>query len=120
MSFKFETPQPVTPGPRLHPGPIIQNAILKPLGLTVTRAAELMGVDRSGLNHVMNGRYALTSDLAYRLEALTGVAAKLLIDMQAGHDWDKDADKRADYKARIERIQPPAEDAPAARRKAAR
>lgn len=106
--YKFATPQPVTPGPSRHPGSFIRSEVLEPFGLTVVRAAELLKLQRVGLNNTLNGKTAVTADLAYRLEALTGIDADLLIAMQAAYERDRDVDKRQAYKATIARLELPA------------
>ena len=106
--YKFATPQPVTAGPMPHPGPWVAS-LLKDFRCPVSRAAELMEVNRPSFIKTLNGGQALTTDLAYRLEALTGVDADILIAMQAQYERDRDAEKRASYKAAIARLEPPAE-----------
>ena len=51
-----------------HPGEVIREACLKPLGLTVTAAAEGLGVTRKALSDLLNGHSGVSSDMAIRLE----------------------------------------------------
>jgi addiction module HigA family antidote len=69
-----------------HPGEIIREEIIKALGLTVTGAAEILGVRRATLCDVTNGKASVTADMALRLEKAFGVSMDLLLKMQAGYD----------------------------------
>ena len=69
-----------------HPGEIIREEIIKALGLTVTGAAEILGVRRATLSYVTNGKASVTAEMALRLEKAFGVSMDLLLKMQAGHD----------------------------------
>jgi addiction module HigA family antidote len=96
----------VKPGAPEHPGAWVRHNALEPFGLTIGAAAERIGVRRATLNDAILGKSALTRDLAYRLEALTGVDAKLMIDMQAAYEDAQDRDKRARYAREIARLEP--------------
>jgi addiction module HigA family antidote len=52
-----------------HPGETIRDDILPALGLTVTEAARQLGISRAALSRVINGRAAISADVARRLEA---------------------------------------------------
>ena len=69
-----------------HPGEIIREEIIKSLGLTVTGAAEILGVRRATLSDVTNGKASVTAEMALRLEKAFGVSMDLLLKMQAGYD----------------------------------
>ena len=69
-----------------HPGEIIREEIIKALGLTVTSAAEILGVRRATLSDVTNGRASVSAEMALRLEKAFGVSMDLLLKMQAGYD----------------------------------
>ncbi len=69
-----------------HPGHIIREEIIKALGLTVTGAAEIIGVRRATLSDVTNGKAPVTAEMALRLEKAFGVSMDLLLKMQAGYD----------------------------------
>jgi addiction module HigA family antidote len=69
-----------------HPGLRIKAEVI-PAGMSVTKAAELMGVGRPALSNLLNGNAALSSDMAARLEkAFKKYTRKELIDMQAQYD----------------------------------
>ncbi len=69
-----------------HPGEIIREQIIEALGLTVTQAAEILGVRRATLSDVTNGKASVSAEMALRLEKAFGVSMDLLLKMQAGYD----------------------------------
>jgi addiction module HigA family antidote len=69
-----------------HPGEVVRNEVLQPLGLSLTRAAEILGVRRATLSDLANGKTALSAEMALRLEKAFGVSMDLLLRMQAGYD----------------------------------
>ncbi len=69
-----------------HPGEIIRKQIIEALGLTVTRAAEILAVRRATLSDVTNGKASVSAEMALRLEKAFGVSMDLLLKMQAGYD----------------------------------
>ena len=56
-----------------HPGEILREDVLPEMGLTVTQAASQIGVSRVTLSRVLNGRAAISPEMALRLEAWLGV-----------------------------------------------
>ena len=56
-----------------HPGLIIKEDILPALGLGLTEAAHQLGVTRTALSRLMNGRSAISPDMALRIEKWLGV-----------------------------------------------
>ncbi|MBI2358313.1 MAG: HigA family addiction module antidote protein [Deltaproteobacteria bacterium] len=64
----------------------MREEIIKALGLTVTGAAEILGVRRATLSDVTNGKASVTAEMALRLEKAFGVSMDLLLKMQAGYD----------------------------------
>lgn len=73
-----------------HPGETLREDVLPALGLTVTGAAEQLGVTRAALSRVLNGRAAISPEMALRLEGWLGVEnggrADLWIAQQAAYD----------------------------------
>ncbi len=51
-----------------HPGQFMRMEVIKPLDLSVTQAAKVLGVTRSVLSALLNGRAALSPDMALRIE----------------------------------------------------
>jgi addiction module HigA family antidote len=52
----------------VHPGEVLRELLLEPLGLTITDVSAHLGVSRKTLSKVLNGRGALTPEMAVRLE----------------------------------------------------
>ena len=69
-----------------HPGDFIRTEVLDDLDLTVTKAAEVLGVRRATLSTVVNGHAALSAEMALRIEKAFGVDMDMLLRMQAWHD----------------------------------
>src|SRR3990172_2943159 len=73
-----------------HPGETLREDVLPALGLTVTDAAAQLGVTRAALSRVLNGRAAISPEMALRLEGWLGVKnggrADLWISQQAAYD----------------------------------
>ena len=69
-----------------HPGDFIRAEVIEELGLSVTRAAELLGVREMALSALLCGNTALSPEMALRIEKVFGVSMDLLLRMQAWHD----------------------------------
>ena len=67
-----------------HPGEVLREWI--PEGMTVTEAAEQLGISRVTLSKILNGKAGVTADMALRLAAWLGTSANVWIDMQTA--WD--------------------------------
>ena len=69
-----------------HPGLMIRNDVLEPLGLGVTAAAAKLGMSRVALSRVTNGRAGISPDLAIRLERAGISTARFWMTLQANYD----------------------------------
>ena len=69
-----------------HPGELLREDVLAPLGLRVGEAARRLGVSRVALSRVVNGRAAISSDLAVRLEQAGVSTARFWLGLQANFD----------------------------------
>ncbi|MBW6420136.1 HigA family addiction module antidote protein [Rhizobium sp. XQZ8] len=69
-----------------HPGELLREDVLAPLELSVTEAAERLGMSRVALSRVLNGRAAISPDLAVRLERAGVNTARAWLSMQANYD----------------------------------
>ena len=68
-----------------HPGELMRDNIAD-LGLSVAEAAAGLGVTRQQLYNVINGKSAITPEMAVRLEKAFGGSAEMWLRMQANHD----------------------------------
>ena len=78
-----------------HPGPGIKMTCLEPLGLSVTEAAQALGVARHTLSRVLNGHAAISPDMAIRLEKIGWSNADFWMRRQSAYDLAQ-ARKRED------------------------
>ena len=69
-----------------HPGDFIRTEIVGELGLTVTKAAEILGVRRATLSALLNGSASLSPEMALRIEKAFGVSMDMTLRMQAWQD----------------------------------
>jgi antitoxin HigA-1 len=69
-----------------HAGDVIYWGILEPLGISITKAAEILGVRRATLSAVVNGKASLSPELALRVEKAFGPAVDHLLRIQAAYD----------------------------------
>lgn len=69
-----------------HPGGFVKSEIIDALGLSITRAASVLGVTRPALSALVNERAALSSEMALRLEKAFGVSMDTLMRMQNSYD----------------------------------
>jgi addiction module HigA family antidote len=68
------------------PGEFVRAEILDELGLSVARAAEILGVRRATLSDLVNGKAALSAEMALRVEKAFGISMDTLLRMQAWHE----------------------------------
>ena len=71
-----------------HPGELIQE-LMETMGIGKAEMARRLGVTRAALYNVLDGKSALTADMAVRFEAVTKASADLLVNMQAAFDLAK-------------------------------
>lgn len=69
-----------------HPGLSVKHDCLEPLGLSVTKGAEVLGVTRQTLNDLVNGRRGRSPEMAIRLEMAFGGGAETWLRLQAAYD----------------------------------
>ena len=69
-----------------HPGGIVKRQCLDPTGLTVTRAAEGLGVTRRALSELINERTGISIEMAIRLSKAFGSTPETWLGMQTAYD----------------------------------
>ena len=69
-----------------HPGEILREDCLRPLGLTVTAAAKGLGVSRGSLSELLNGRNGVSPEMAIRLEKAGWGSAESWLRNQLSYD----------------------------------
>ncbi|HLF58210.1 MAG TPA: HigA family addiction module antitoxin [Alphaproteobacteria bacterium] len=83
-----------------HPGRIVRQDCIEPLGLTVTEGAEILGVTRQALNNLVNGRGGISPEMAVRLSKAFGGGPEIWLGMQMQYDLAQVRKKAAQIKVR--------------------
>lgn len=82
----------------VHPGSFVKAEIIEPLGLTVTAAAQVLGVTRATLSTLLNEHSQLSSEMALRIEKAFGVSMDTLMRMQNSYDIAQARKREGDIK----------------------
>ena len=91
-----------------HPGGFVKSEILEDLGLSVTAAAQVLGVTRAALSALLNERAHLSSEMALRIEKAFGVSMDTLMRMQNSFDIAEARKRAGDIKVtRFKTKRPP-------------
>ena len=69
-----------------HPGEFVREEVLEPLGLSITKASEILGVRRATLSDLVNEKAALSPEMALRIEKAFGLDMDTMLRMQAWYD----------------------------------
>ena len=69
-----------------HPGEMLNEEFIKPLKLTQTAVAQMLGISFPRLNEIIKGHRGVSTDTALRLEKLFGMDATFWLNLQ--RDWD--------------------------------
>jgi len=69
-----------------HPGGLVLRQCIKPSGLTITRAAAALGVTRTTLSELVNGKRGISPEMAVRLSQVFGGSAESWLTQQAHYD----------------------------------
>jgi antitoxin HigA-1 len=68
------------------PGLSVWHDCTEPLGLTITEAAEILGVTRQTLNNLVNGKSGISADMAIRLDKAFGGGAETWLRLQMAYE----------------------------------
>jgi len=69
-----------------HPGRIVRQDCITPLGLTVTRAAKVLGVTRQALNNLVNEKAGISPEMSVRISKAFGGSPEMWLRLQANYD----------------------------------
>jgi addiction module HigA family antidote len=83
-----------------HPGEIIRELCLEPLGVSVTEAAESLGVSRKTLSSILNGRAGISPEMAIRLSIAFDTSPESWLNQQTQYDLWQAEQKRGALKVR--------------------
>jgi addiction module HigA family antidote len=79
----FRMPNTFNP---VHPGLYVKENYIQKQKLTVTKAAELIGLSRPSLSNFLNGKVSATTEMATRLERAFGIPSQVILELQAKFD----------------------------------
>ena len=83
-----------------HPGGIVRRQCLEPLGLSVTEAAQGLGVTRQALSDLLNGKAGISVEMAIRLSKAFGSSAETWLGLQSAYDLAQARGRVRDIKVR--------------------
>jgi len=82
--------------PPIHPGEILLEEFLNPLGLSQYRLAQDIGVSPRRINEIVHGKRAITANTALRLARYFGTTAQFWLNLQTRYDLETEKDRFAD------------------------
>jgi addiction module HigA family antidote len=100
----------------IHPGEVLAEDFMKPLGLTQYRLAKEIGVPARRINEIVQGKRAITPETALRLERYLGWPAQVWLNLQSHYDVQRVVN---DLKSALVKIRPYAKPVPISRRRLA-
>ena len=109
MSISSTTTDGATVGPMKeppHPGEIIREEVIRPLGLSVTAAASALGVTRQALSAFLNERSDLSPEMALRIEMALGPKADVMMGVQTDYAMARARARPPEITATVRRIAP--------------
>ena len=87
-----------------HPGEIIREEVIRPLGLSVTAAADALGVTRQALSAFLNERSDLSPEMALRIEVAFGPKADVMMDVQTDFEMARARARLPEIAATVRRV----------------
>jgi addiction module HigA family antidote len=87
-----------------HPGEIIREEVIRPLGLSVTETARALGVTRQALSAFLNERSNLSPEMALRIEIALGPKADVMIGIQTDYAMARARSRMSEIAATVHRI----------------
>ena len=87
----------------VHPGAVVREDCLEPLGLSVTEGARRLGVGRQTLSNLVNEKASVSIEMAYRLSKAFGSTPETWLGMQLAYDLAQSRDLERTIK--VERVE---------------
>jgi len=75
--------------PNIHPGDVLMEEFLRPLGISQNRLARAMGVPPRRINEIVHGNRAITADTAVRLARALGTSEQFWMGLQTDYDLEE-------------------------------
>jgi antitoxin HigA-1 len=94
--------------PPIHPGEVLAEEYLAPLGVTQHRLAVAIGVPPRRINEIVHGKRRISADTALRLARFFGTSERFWMNLQARHDLEAERDRLAPILDEIRPLDVPA------------
>lgn len=82
--------------PPVHPGEVLAEEYLEPLGVTQHRVAVAIGVPPRRINEIVHGKRGISADTALRLARFFGTSERFWLNLQSRYDLEREKDALAD------------------------
>lgn len=86
----------------IHPGEILQEEFLKPMGITAYKLSQAIGVPQTRTSQILKGRRRITADTALRLSKYFGTSTKYWLGLQNDYDIEEE---KGNIRKELEQIQ---------------
>ncbi len=90
----------------IHPGEVLREEFLLPLGISQYRLAKEICVTEARISEICSGKRTVTADTALRLAAFLGTTSGFWLGLQADYDTEEAAQELSDVLAQIHRFEP--------------
>jgi len=90
--------------PNIHPGEVLLEEFLRPLGISQNKLARAMGVPPRRINEIVHGKRAITADTALRLARALGTSEQFWMGLQADYDLEEARKAARDDLKKVENI----------------
>lgn len=78
-----------------HPGEVVKDILIDASNLSITSAAEALGISRASLSKLINGRGGLSPDMAIRLSIALNTSSEMWLNLQAAYDlWEAEKHRK--------------------------
>jgi addiction module HigA family antidote len=89
--------------PNIHPGEILSEDFLKPMGISAYRLSKGANIDQTRISEIIRGKRSITADTALRLARFFGNSPEFWLNLQAHYDL---AQKKAEMEKDLKKIRP--------------
>src|SRR3954451_7627166 len=89
--------------PNIHPGEMLEEDFLKPLGISHYRVAKDLGIQQRRLDEIVAGKRSVTTETALLLARYFGTTARLWVGLQADYDLEAEEERLRD---RLQQVRP--------------
>jgi addiction module HigA family antidote len=89
--------------PSIHPGRILREEFLEPLGMTAYQLAKALGVEQTRISEILHGTRGISADTALRLSRFFGTSAQMWMNLQSRYELEEAEDRLG---SRLDQIRP--------------